>query len=167
MPGADVTAAILRAVRVTWTRYAIPGWGVGELGTCEGLLVEHVLPRPGRDEQAAEGDPLVAPIRAYFAGKPVDFGDVPLFPFERTPFEEDVLAAARTVPHGETVSYGDLAAAAGYPRAARAVGSFCARNPFGLVVPCHRVVAADGPGSYGSLGIAYKLRLLRLEGAAV
>jgi methylated-DNA-[protein]-cysteine S-methyltransferase len=152
-------------VRIAWTRYEIPRWGVGEIGVCEGQLVEHVLPRTGGGVAGdGEGPPLLARIRAYFAGEAVDFGDVPLFPFERTPFEEDVLAAARRIPYGEAVSYGELAAAAGRPGAARAVGSFCARNPFGLVVPCHRVVAADGPGSYGSLGLPYKLRLLRLEG---
>jgi methylated-DNA-[protein]-cysteine S-methyltransferase len=159
-------------VRATWIHYDVPGWGVGEIGVCEGKLVEHVLPRPGGNgadpvaDPGAGAGPLVARIRAYFAGDPVDFAEVELFPFDRTPFEDDVLAAARRIPYGETVSYGGLAARAGHPGAARAVGSFCARNPFGLVVPCHRVVAADGPGSYGTLGLAYKLRLLRLEGVA-
>ena len=54
---------------------------------------------------------------------------------------------------------------AGAPGAARAAGSFCARNRLGLFVPCHRVVSADGLGSYGLYGIAYKRRLLELEGA--
>jgi methylated-DNA-[protein]-cysteine S-methyltransferase len=151
-------------VRVTWTRYEIPGWGVGEIGLCDGVLVEHALPRPARGSASGSG-PLVDRIAAYFAGERVGFDDVPLFEFDRTPFERAVLAAARLVPYGETVSYGELAALAGHPGAQRAVGSFCARNPFGLVVPCHRVVAAGAPGSYGSLGLEYKLRLLRLEGA--
>jgi methylated-DNA-[protein]-cysteine S-methyltransferase len=69
------------------------------------------------------------------------------------------------VPRGETVTYGELAALAGRPNAARAAGTFCAQNRFGLVVPCHRVVAASGLGSYGSLGLDYKRRLLELEGA--
>lgn len=155
-------------MRVTWIRYEAPGWGVGELGLSDGLLLGHSLPQPRPDGSAGDdggAGGLVERMLAYFVGERVDFRDLRLFPFDRTPFEEDVLAAARLVPYGETVSYGELAAAAGHPRAARAVGSFCARNPFGLVVPCHRVVAADGPGPYGSLGQAYKLRLLRLEGA--
>ena len=152
-------------MRVRWTRYAIPGWGVGEVGVCDGRLVEHSLPRAGRD--AGGDDPLAARFAAYFAGARDDFADVELWPFERTPFEDDVLEAARRIPYGETVSYGELAALAGHPGAQRAVGSFCGRNPFGLVVPCHRVVAADGPGSYGSYGIEYKLRLLRHEGVPV
>jgi methylated-DNA-[protein]-cysteine S-methyltransferase len=62
------------------------------------------------------------------------------------------------------VTYGELAALAGYPRAQRAAGTFCAGNRFPLVVPCHRVVGASGLGSYGSLGLDYKRRLLALEG---
>jgi len=64
------------------------------------------------------------------------------------------------------VTYGELAALAGSPGAARAAGSFCARNKLGLFVPCHRVVGAAGLGSYGSFGLAYKRRLLELEGYA-
>jgi len=71
------------------------------------------------------------------------------------------------VPRGEVVTYGELAALAGAPGAARAAGSFCARNRLGLFVPCHRVVSAGGLGSYGSLGVAYKRRMLELERAAV
>jgi len=81
-----------------------------------------------------------------------------------TPFLERCALALRGVPRGEVVTYGELAALAGAPGAARAAGSFCARNRLGLFVPCHRVVAADGLGSYGSLGVAYKRRLLALEG---
>ena len=71
------------------------------------------------------------------------------------------------MPRGEVVTYGELAALAGHPGAQRAAGSFCARNPFPILVPCHRVVAADGLGSYGSLGVGYKRRLLELEGAVL
>jgi methylated-DNA-[protein]-cysteine S-methyltransferase len=75
-----------------------------------------------------------------------------------------VADALRRVPFGETVTYGELAALAGHPNAQRAAGTFCAGNRFPLFVPCHRVVAADGLGSYGSLGVDYKRRLLALEG---
>ena len=81
--------------------------------------------------------------------------------------ELELTDALRRVGRGETVTYGELAALAGRPNAQRAAGSFCARNRFSIVVPCHRVVAADGLGSYGSLGVDYKRRLLELEGAAV
>jgi O-6-methylguanine DNA methyltransferase len=69
----------------------------------------------------------------------------------------------RAVPRGEVVTYGELAALAGRPGAARAAGTFCARNRLAPFVPCHRVVAANGIGGYGSLGIDYKRRLLALE----
>ena len=80
----------------------------------------------------------------YFAGEPVRFDGVRLDLDWCTPFQHALVDAARAVPRGETVTYGELAALAGRPNAARAAGTFCAQNRFGLVVPCHRVVAAAG-----------------------
>jgi methylated-DNA-[protein]-cysteine S-methyltransferase len=108
---------------------------------------------------------LIARLRAYFAGEAVSFDDVPVDLEYETPFLEACAHALRRIPRGETVTYGELAALAGSPGAARAAGSFCARNRLGLFVPCHRVVSAGGLGSYGSHGLAYKQRLLELEGA--
>jgi methylated-DNA-[protein]-cysteine S-methyltransferase len=127
---------------------------------------------PGRsarrgDRSGPKADRLIHRIKGYFAGDRVSFGDVPLELEEWTPFQLAILSALRRVRYGDVVSYSDLARLAGYPRAQRAAGTFCARNRFGLVVPCHRVVAADGLGSYGSLGLDYKRRLLALEGVAV
>ena len=85
---------------------------------------------------------------------------------KQQPFQLDVVRALRAVPYGEVVSYQELAHLAGSPRAQRAAGTFCARTRFPLVVPCHRVVSSDGLGSYGSLGLDYKRRLLELEGYA-
>jgi methylated-DNA-[protein]-cysteine S-methyltransferase len=65
------------------------------------------------------------------------------------------------------LSYGELAALAGSPGAARAAGSFCARNAFSPFVPCHRVVGANGLGGFGELGPDYKRRLLALEGVVL
>jgi methylated-DNA-[protein]-cysteine S-methyltransferase len=106
-------------------------------------------------------------VTAYFAGGNVSFHDVELDLDGWTAFQLDVVRALRRVPYGEVVSYADLARLAGHPRAQRAAGTFCARNRFGIVVPCHRVVSADGLGSYGSLGLEYKKRLLALEGVTV
>ena len=83
-----------------------------------------------------------------------------------TPFQRALAEALRADPRGEVVSYGELAALAGRPRAARAAGAFCATNRFAFIVPCHRVVAADGIGGYGSTGVGVKRRLLALEGVA-
>jgi methylated-DNA-[protein]-cysteine S-methyltransferase len=103
----------------------------------------------------------------YFAGRRVSFEDVELDLDWCTPFQRAVADALRAVPYGETVTYGELAALAGHPNAHRAAGTFCAHNRLPLILPCHRVVAAGGLGSYGSLGDSYKRRLLELEGAAL
>lgn len=100
-------------------------------------------------------------------GERVSFDDVELDVDGWTPFQLAVARALRLVPYGEVVSYGDLARIAGHPRAQRAAGTFCARNRFGIVMPCHRVVGASGLGSYGSLGAEYKQRLLALEGVTL
>jgi methylated-DNA-[protein]-cysteine S-methyltransferase len=70
----------------------------------------------------------------------------------------------REVPRGEVVTYGELAALAGRPRAARAAGTFCARCDLAPFLPVHRVVSSGGIGSWGDLGVDYKRRLLALEG---
>jgi methylated-DNA-[protein]-cysteine S-methyltransferase len=106
-------------------------------------------------------------LERYFRGVPVDFGDVEVAFDDQTPFQQSIADALRAVPWGEVVSYRDLAHAAGFPNAQRAAGTFCSRNRFPLVVPCHRVVGSDGIGGYGSLGVAYKRRLLELEGVAL
>jgi methylated-DNA-[protein]-cysteine S-methyltransferase len=103
-------------------------------------------------------------IQRYFAGERAALLDVPVDLEYETPFLRRCATALRTVPPGEVVTYGELAALAGAPNAARAAGTFCARSHLSLFVPCHRVVSAGGLGSYGSYGVAYKRRLLALEG---
>jgi methylated-DNA-[protein]-cysteine S-methyltransferase len=122
-------------------------------------------------QTSQRGDELVAEllqsIHSYFNGERVSFVDVPLDSDWATPFQEALAETLRNVPWGEVVSYGELSALAGRQRAARAAGTFCAENRFSLFVPCHRVVAAAGIGGYGSLGVEYKRRLLRLEGSTL
>ena len=120
-----------------------------------------------RNGNAPEAENLLDRVVRYFAGERLTFDDVALDLDGWTPFQLDVVRALRLVPYGEIVSYRDLARLAGHPRAQRAAGTFCARNRFAIVVPCHRVVAAHGLGSYGSLGLDYKKRLLALEGVTV
>jgi methylated-DNA-[protein]-cysteine S-methyltransferase len=112
-------------------------------------------------------DQLVHRLRTYFEGERVGFEETEVDTEGWTAFQRSVLAAMRRIPYGEVVSYSDLARLAGYPRAQRAAGTFCARNRFPLVVPCHRVVSTNGLGSYGSLGLDYKRRLLALEGVTL
>jgi methylated-DNA-[protein]-cysteine S-methyltransferase len=144
--------------------YEVESWGVGEIWLDEDRVVNHELPRAGALERQREQE-VIERIRAYFAGATVAFDDVELDLDWATPFQAKVAAALRAIPYGEMVTYGELAALAGHPNAQRAAGTFCAHNRFPLFVPCHRVVAADGLGSYGSLGLSYKRRLLELEGA--
>ena len=109
---------------------------------------------------------LLQRIHSFYRGERVDFTDVPLDLEWCTPFQRDVAETLQRIPWGEVVSYGEVAALAGYPRAHRAVGTFCAENRFSLFLPCHRVIASDGIGSYGASGVGRKRRLLRLEGHA-
>jgi methylated-DNA-[protein]-cysteine S-methyltransferase len=109
---------------------------------------------------------VVRLLQAYFAGERVQLEDVPVDLEYETPFLTSCAAALRTVPRGEVVTYGELAALAGAPGGARAAGSFCARSRLSIFVPCHRVVSAAGLGPYGSYGTGYKRRLLALEGYA-
>lgn len=99
----------------------------------------------------------------YFAGERRAF-DLPLAP-AGTPFQRRVWAALAAIPYGETTTYGALAAGLGDPRAVRAVGLANGRNPLPIVVPCHRVIGADGSlVGYGG-GLPAKRALLELEGA--
>jgi methylated-DNA-[protein]-cysteine S-methyltransferase len=107
---------------------------------------------------------VVQMLQAYFCGERVPLETVPVDLDYQTPFLTRCAAALRTIPPGEVVTYGELAALAGAPGAARAAGSFCARSHLSIFVPCHRVVSAGGLGPYGSYGTRYKRRLLALEG---
>jgi methylated-DNA-[protein]-cysteine S-methyltransferase len=145
--------------------YAVDGWGRGELVFVDGLLAWHELPSA---RGGAPGEhPLAERIRGYFGGARESFLGVELELEWCTQFQRAALEAIRGIPYGETATYGEVAALAGHPNAQRAVGSFCAANRFPLIVPCHRVVAAGGLGSYGSLGVGYKRRLLELEHAVL
>lgn len=120
-----------------------------------------------RARRAPNVDQLVHRLHAYFEGERVEFSEVVIDVEGWTEFQRSVLEALRRVPYGEAVSYSDLARLAGYPRAQRAAGTFCAHNRFPLVVPCHRVVSATGIGGYGASGVEVKRRLLELEGVTV
>jgi methylated-DNA-[protein]-cysteine S-methyltransferase len=104
-------------------------------------------------------------LRRHLAGETVDLGSIPLDIGGSTPFMQRVLAALRTTHPGETLTYGQLARRAGSPGAARAVGQVMAKNPLPILIPCHRVVAAGGPGGFSLFGsLETKARLMALEG---
>lgn len=110
-------------------------------------------------------------FRCYLDGGDPRFEDIPLYFGDETAFTRDVLSAARNIPRGTVISYAELAIYAGHTGAARAAAMVMRRNILMLVVPCHRVVAADGIGGYmGAVSgpaISLKKRLLELEGAAI
>ena len=104
-------------------------------------------------------------LRAMLAGRAAHLEQVPLDDAHVPPFHGRVYAALRKIPQGSTCTYGELAVAAGSPSAARAVGQAMRKNPWPLIVPCHRVLAADGRlgGFSASGGVDLKLALLRAE----
>jgi len=133
-----------------------------------GLYMHEHRHRPPVERFGTRDDHVLPALRAqlasYFAGDLRDF-DVPLA-VVGTPFQQQVWALLRTVPYGQTRTYGDLAAALGRPTAVRAVGAANGRNPISIVVPCHRVVGAFGALTGYAGGLDRKQRLLDLERAA-
>ncbi len=118
-------------------------------------------PPPADAERARDG------LVALLSGGAGDFSSIALDMEGAPPFHRRVYEAARAIPAGATVSYGEIAAGLGAPGAARAVGQALARNPFLVIVPCHRVLAAGGKlgGFSAHGGVATKRRLLAIEGA--
>ncbi|MBM3673690.1 MAG: methylated-DNA--[protein]-cysteine S-methyltransferase [Actinobacteria bacterium] len=104
---------------------------------------------------------LVRQLDEYFAGERTEF-ELALAP-EGTPFQLEVWEALRAIPYGETISYGELASRVGRPGAARAVGAANGRNPLSIVVPCHRVIGANGTLTGFGGGLGWKRCLLELE----
>jgi methylated-DNA-[protein]-cysteine S-methyltransferase len=139
---------------------------------------------PGRDEAATRGrmqrrfpsaaeslppshaERAIEAITALLAGARDDLARIELDTHDLADFDRRVYAAARAIPPGETVTYGEIAKRIGEPHAAQAVGRALGRNPFAPIVPCHRIVSADGTmhGFSATGGVATKLRMLTIEG---
>jgi methylated-DNA-[protein]-cysteine S-methyltransferase len=126
---------------------------------------------PGAGELAPPPDVRAAAdrIAALLRGERDDLRDIVLDMSGVLPFERRVYDCVRSIAPGATLSYGEVAARLGEPGAARAVGSALGRNPFAPIVPCHRVLAADGrSGGFSAQGgVATKLRMLQIEGARI
>jgi methylated-DNA-[protein]-cysteine S-methyltransferase len=132
------------------------------------LFPNHSLPDLGLDEAdvpVSTDDPVlqsaVRQLAEYFATERVDF-DLPLH-IEGNPFEVDVWQAMRSIPFGETISYGEQSERAGHPGAFQAVGAANGRNPLPIVIPCHRVIGSDGSLVGFGGGLDIKKQLLDLE----
>jgi len=143
--------AVNAAGAVTATAFGDDRSLLGRLGEC------HVIRDIPKVRLAREQ------VLAYLAGRRMDF-DLPLAA-AGTVFQQSVWVALRRIPRGQTRSYGALAAELGRPGAARAVGRANATNPICLIVPCHRVIGADGSLTGFAFGERIKRRLLELEGA--
>ncbi len=112
---------------------------------------------------------------AMLEGEAVDLGAIPVDLGDRPAWDRLILGVVRTIPRGATLSYGEVARRSGRAGAARAAGGAVGRNPVGLLVPCHRVIAADGSlGGYGAAAwggveaaLDLKAALLALEGVHV
>ena len=141
----------------------------GDEGALSGLYLldagEHsAAVRPGWTRRPGGFGLAARQLAEYFDGTRRDF-DLPLAP-SGTPFQLAVWAALTRIPYGATVSYGEVAAALGKsPVASRAVGLANGRNPISIIVPCHRVIGADGSMTGYGWGVERKEWLLRHEGA--
>ena len=183
------TSIVLTSVATDWGPLHIaagPNGVVGAelLGTEEGfragiarrrlgetVALDAATDGPAREIAVAARDALAAALE----GESVDLGAVPIDIADRSDWDRLVLDGVRTIARGETASYGEVARRIGRPRAARAVGGAVSRNPVGLLVPCHRVIAGDGSiGGYGAAAwggveaaLELKRALLRLEGVEI
>jgi len=153
--------------------YAATSWGDFGIAWDSEQLVATFLPGDDRLPPPSSADPpawvlrLGADVAAHLRGDLRDFSGAPLALDGLPPFRRRVVVALRSIPVGSTQTYGELAQSLGNPKASRAVGQAVGRNPFPLVVPCHRVLAAGGAigGFSAPGGTATKVRLLDLEGA--
>jgi methylated-DNA-[protein]-cysteine S-methyltransferase len=131
------------------------------------VLWENDHPNRVRLSDAEENDQHPTLLKAerqlqeYFSGQRQDF-DLPL-DMRGTDFQKNVWEALRTIPFGETRSYGELAVRLGKPSASRAVGAANGRNPISIVVPCHRVIGSSGKLTGFAGGLEVKAHLLSLE----
>ncbi|MCS7281577.1 MAG: methylated-DNA--[protein]-cysteine S-methyltransferase [Desulfobacterota bacterium] len=130
----------------------------------EMVIKKLILSRfPDAYEDEAQFKVLRILLERYFRGENVGFDVDVVFP-SSTPFEKKVFLETRTIPYGETRTYGWLAEKIGYRNASRAVGQALRRNPIPLIIPCHRVIQKDGRLGGFSCGVHIKRRLLELEG---
>ena len=181
----DCSAGVTIPLTMTTQNFALFDTAIGRCGIAWGArgLVCVQLPE-GRDEatrsrlskrfpDAVQGAPpadvqqAIDDIVALLRGAPRDLSDITLDMERVPPFHQRVYEVARTIGPGATMTYGEIAGRLGDRGAARAVGQALGRNPFAIVVPCHRVLAAGGKvgGFSASGGITTKLRILAIEGA--
>ena len=129
----------------------------GALAVCRPI---DASPTPPGTKHSDAADRAIRELAEYFAGTRREFSL--RLDTAGTPFQLAVWAALRRIPYGEVRTYGEVARMIGSPRAVRAVGGACHANPAIIITPCHRVVAANGPGGFGG-GLEIKRQLLAVE----
>jgi methylated-DNA-[protein]-cysteine S-methyltransferase len=157
------------ACGVAWSRHGVTRL---QLPEADASATERRLSaRAAKASEAAPTaiDQMIADIQGYMTGRNVDFAAVAIDLTTVDSFRLKVYKAARAIPWGQTVSYGELAQRTGFPDGARAVGQALSRNPVPIIIPCHRVLAKGGRvgGFSAPGGIFTKERLLALEGVRV
>lgn len=155
---------------VTWSERGIAGVQLPERS--ESATLERLRRRFPTVSQAAPPDhvqPAIDGIVAVLRGEHRDLSDIALDMAGISDFQQRVYAVARSIPPGATLSYGEIAERLGDRTMAREVGEAMGQNPFPIIVPCHRVMAAGGKvgGFSAAGGITTKLKLLNIEGAQV
>ncbi len=166
-------------VRVAATARGVAA--VALLSTAEGFAAD--LERRGLNVSRGDAGPAASDharaaassVSGLLAGEAVDLEALPVDLGDRPAWDQLILGVVRSIPRGATASYGEVARRAGRPGAAQATGGAVSRNPVGLIIPCHRVIAADGSlGGYGAAAwggveaaLDLKAALLALEGVRV
>jgi methylated-DNA-[protein]-cysteine S-methyltransferase len=153
---------------VAWGERGVAGLQLPEAGERETRArMLHRFPAAGEAAPPPEVQGVIDRIVALLRGETSDLSSIPLDMDQVPAFHRRVYEAARAIPPGTTLSYGEIAARAGAPGAARAVGQALGRNPFPIVVPCHRVLASGGKigGFSAQGGVETKRRMLAIEGA--
>ena len=129
-------------------------------------LLEHIAVGVGdRIKKVSATGRVIDTIKRYCSGENVSFEGCHMDWSSLSPFQQKVLKTAMKIPYGSVATYGSLAGKIGCPRGSRAVGNALARNPFPLVIPCHRIIRGDGkPGGFSAGGgVMLKNKLLQIE----
>ena len=152
---------------LAWNTQGIVGVQLPEAAGAERARLLRRFPDAREERPPPPVADAIAVLTRHLAGETPDLDAIALDMAGVAEFDRRVYDVTRAIPRGQTRTYGEVAAALGDPAAARAVGQSLGRNPFPLVVPCHRVLAAAGqPGGFSAHGgVVTKLRLLAIEGA--
>jgi methylated-DNA-[protein]-cysteine S-methyltransferase len=157
------------ACGIAWNAKGIAGFHL-PLSTAEATRSRLQQRWKGADESAPPPgvQRVIDRVLALLSGEAIDLTDIPVDLGDAPEFHRRVYEVARTIPPGRTMTYGEIAKLLGAPHESREVGQALGRNPIAIIVPCHRVLGADGKmgGFSASGGVATKRRILEIEGAA-